>query len=125
MEEMRKESAGAEGVSGADRKKVDEAYKDAVAKEKGAPAPAGPEAPEASFELFISGLMMEGLISLGDLENPINKKRETNLAHAKFVIDTIAMIKDKTRNNLTEDEARAVESLLYELRMRYVAKAGK
>ena len=64
----------------------------------------GPETlPEASFGLFISGLMMEGLIAMGEIENPITKKKETDLAHAKFTIDTLAMIKEKTKNKINLD----------------------
>lgn len=81
--------------------------------------------PEASFGLFISGLMMEGLIALGEVEHPVTKKKEPDLKHATFVIDTLAMLKEKTKNNLSGEEDGALEAVLYDLRMRFVAKADK
>ncbi len=88
--------------------------------------PEGPGTmPEASFGFFISGLMMEALIAMGELENPVTKKKEFDLKHATFVIDTLAMLKDKTRNNLSGEEDGALEAVLYDLRMRFVAKADK
>jgi hypothetical protein len=114
------------GVSDGVKKKVDESWKEAVGKDKKGPSDAATgEMPEAGFGLFISGLMMEGLVALGEVENPVTKKKEANLAHAKFVVDTLAMIKEKTRNNLTGDETGTLEAILYDLRMRFVAKAGK
>lgn len=58
------------------KKKVDEAWKDGVKKEKtDGPGPADPEFPEVTFSLFLSGLMMEALVALGEIENPITKKK--------------------------------------------------
>jgi len=78
---------------------------------------------EVNFTIFISGLMMEGIIALGDMEHPVTKKKEVSLAHAKFIIDTIAMLKDKTNNNLIKEEADMLESILYDLRMRFLDKS--
>jgi len=77
---------------------------------------------EVSFGLFITGLMMEAVIALGDLESPVTHKKEANLQHAKLLIDTLDMLKDKTRNNLSNDEESTMSSMLYDLRMRYLAK---
>lgn len=105
-------------------KKVDESWKEAVEKEKKT-ADEGPEVPiEASFQLFITGLMMEALIALGEVESPVSKKKEFNPVHAKFIIDTLDMLKGKTKNNLTKDESGMVEAVLYELKMKYVSKAN-
>jgi hypothetical protein len=107
-------------------KKVDESWKEAVSKDKKDSDGKGmPEMPEASFGLFLSGLFMEALIALGDVEHPISKKKELSLPHAKFIIETMSMLKDKTKNNLTPDEGSALEGILYDLRMKFVAKAGK
>ncbi|MBP7056844.1 MAG: DUF1844 domain-containing protein [Candidatus Omnitrophica bacterium] len=78
---------------------------------------------EVNFTIFISGLMMEGVIALGDMEHPVTKKKEVSLTHAKFIIDTIAMLKDKTKNNLIQEEADMLESILYDLRMRFLDKS--
>lgn len=78
---------------------------------------------EVSFGLFITGLMMEAVMALGDLENPMTHKKETNLEHAKILIDTLEMLKEKTKNNLSKDEDETMSSILYDLRMRFVTKA--
>ncbi|MCX5678236.1 MAG: DUF1844 domain-containing protein [Candidatus Omnitrophica bacterium] len=111
------------------KKKVDESWKEAVSKDRAAPseekASKTPEMPEVTFGLFISGLLMEALIALGDLEHPVTKKKELNALHAKFIIETLTMLKDKTKNNLAKEEADSLEAVLYDLRMRFVQKAGK
>ncbi len=107
------------------KKHVDESWKESVEKEKrtGDVKP-GAQAPvEISFGLFITGLMMEAVMALGDMENPVTHKKDTNLQHAKILIDTLEMLKDKTKNNLSKDEDEAMSSILYDLRMRFVAKA--
>lgn len=77
------------------------------------------------FNLFISSLSMQALILLGEIDSPFTHKKEMNLDQAKYVIDTIAMLKDKTKSNLTEDEIGFIDNILYELRMKYTAKSGK
>ena len=49
---------------------------------------------------------------------------EPNLALARQTIDTLAMLETKTQGNLEQEEARLLEGLLYELRMRFV-EVGK
>ncbi len=109
------------------KKHVDESWKETVRKEKetgdikgGTQAP-----PEVSFGLFVTGLMMEAMMALGDMEHPVTHKKELNLAHAKILVDTLEMLKEKTKNNLSKDEDEAMGSILYDLRMRFVAKVNK
>ena len=107
-------------------KKVDESWKEAVTKDKAASSDTkASEVPEITFGLFMSGLLMEALIALGDAEHPVTKKKELSAPHAKFIIETLAMLKDKTKNNLTKEENDSLEAVLYDLRMRFVQKAGK
>ncbi len=80
---------------------------------------------EASFSLFVSSLMMQAMSALGEIENPITKKKEYNQSHAKFIIDTLTMLQEKTKNNLTKVEAEMLEGILYELRLRFVSKTQK
>lgn len=106
------------------KKRVDESWKEAVQKE--ASANGGEEQPiEASFGLFITGLTMEALLSLGELEHPVTHKKESNFQHAKLLIDTLEMLRKKTMNNLSKDEEEALNSVLYDLRMRFVSKVNE
>jgi hypothetical protein len=79
--------------------------------------------PEASFSLFVSSLVTQALISLGEVENPFSKAKEQNFDQAKFTIDTLQIIKDKTSGNLTDAETKLLETALYDLRMGYVDKS--
>ena len=118
MEENKKEDV---------QKKIDDAWKEAVEKEKTSSGVKSDseKMPEVSFQLFISGLMMEALVAFGDMENPLTKKKELNAPHAKFVVDTLGLLKEKTKGNLTKDEEESLEAVLYELRLRYVNKTSK
>ncbi len=82
-----------------------------------------PKIPNASFSFFTSSLVTQALISLGEVDNPFSKKREQNLDQAKFTIDTLQIIKEKTVGNLSGNEAKLLDTALYDLRMRYVEKS--
>jgi len=117
-------------------KKVDESWKDQIEHEKRktqgsdrlaepAPSPeAGQELPEARFDLFVSGLAMDALIALGDVPHPTTRKQSMNLSQARYLIDLLGVLEAKTRGNLSVDEDRLLKDTLYQLRMRYLAKAG-
>lgn len=62
---------------------------------------------------------------MGKLENPITKKVERDLDQAKFSIDMLEMIQQKTKNNLSENEKKFLEHILFELRMNYVDEVNK
>ncbi len=79
--------------------------------------------PEASFKLFISSLATQTLINLGEMASPFSKKKALDLDQAKFTLDTLQIIKDKTEGNLTDDETKYLDTLLHDLRTRYVEKA--
>ncbi|MFH1339565.1 MAG: DUF1844 domain-containing protein [Candidatus Omnitrophota bacterium] len=106
------------------KKSVDESWKETAAREKGTAKKEGgkkePEFPEANFSFFVSTLALQASVFLGHIPNPATDKKEKNLPQAKFIIDTLGVIKDKTRNNLTAEEDSLLENMLYELRMHYV-----
>jgi len=110
------------------KKHIDESYKDAISKEKESIKKEDESIPpEASFSFFVSTLALQASIFLGQIPNPATNKKEKNLVQAKFLIDTLSIIKDKTKGNLTGEEDNLLENVLYELRMQYVAvnKEGK
>ena len=109
------------------KKKVDESWKGAVEKEKGDEEPENPDASESApiFASFLSTLGMQALFALGELPDPASPELKTDLSQAKYLIDVIQVLSDKTRNNLSEKEADMMKDLLYSLRMKFVEKAKK
>jgi hypothetical protein len=81
--------------------------------------------PELNFATFVFSLGTSAMYHFGDFPDPVTKKAERNLEAAKQTIDILAILKEKTRGNLNDDEDRLLESLLYELRMRYVRETAK
>lgn len=92
------------------------------------PREGGPEQelplPEISFINFLFSLSTSALIQLGEIEDPISQKMVKNLPLAKQTIDLIGMLKEKTKGNLTPDEGKLMENVLYDLRIRYVKAAS-
>ena len=82
------------------------------------------EAPEASFSSLVQGLMTQALFYLGDLA-PRGSEPQVNLDMAKHQIDTLGVVEEKTKGNLTDDEKRLLDAALYEVRMRYVNVASQ
>jgi len=105
-------------------KKVDETWKENASKEKDN-LENEIHAIEASFAHFISSLAMQALILLGQIPNPVTKKEEKNIPQARFIIDTINMLKEKTKGNLTKQEEELLTHILYDLRVKYVELSNK
>ncbi|MDD2751553.1 MAG: DUF1844 domain-containing protein [Candidatus Omnitrophica bacterium] len=106
-----------------ERKNVDESWKEAAAKEKENLGKEGKFVPpEPDFNFFITTLALQASISLGIVPNPSTNKTEEDLSQAKFLIDTLGMLKDKTQGNLNEEELKFLEHVLYELRTQYLSK---
>jgi len=82
-----------------------------------------PESDETriSFTQFVLSLGTTAAVHFGDLPDPASGDRgDTNLIGAAQVIDLLAMLQDKTRGNLDPAEAKLLDDLLYDLRMRFV-----
>lgn len=102
------------------KKKIDEEWKNQIEKEKQQAFEEKQKYYEPTFTIFLSSLVMQAMIALGKLENPLTNKIEKNLDQARFLIDTIALLKEKTKNNLTKEEENLLEDSLANLRMIYV-----
>ena len=76
--------------------------------------------PEINFPTFIFSLNSSALVNLGVIEDPASNQKAKNLPMAKQTIDILAMMEEKTRGNLSDDEANMLKTMLYELRMLYV-----
>lgn len=108
-------------------KNIDETWKEAVKKDKqAANEGGGPMPPEAvDFNFFITTLAIQASICLGQMPNPVTNKKEENPSQAKVIIDTLDILKEKTKGNLTADENKLLENILYELKMLYIQKTGR
>ena len=80
--------------------------------------------PEIDFINFIFSLSTSILIQLGEIQDPITQRQSINLPLAKQTIDLIVMLKEKTKGNLTLEEEKFIDHVLFDLRMRYVKAAG-
>ena len=90
------------------------------------PTAQGPrELPPASFATLVSSVAMQGLLALGGYEDPKTKKRLVDLTLAKHHIDTLSVLEEKTKGNLTDEEKKALDKALYETRMQYVQFAQR
>lgn len=90
----------------------------------------GPDQDEAgfpglSFSTFLLSLSTSALVQLGELPDPLTNNKEINLDHAKQTINIMEILQDKTKGNLSQEEQRLIELLLYDLRMKFIASAGE
>ena len=76
--------------------------------------------PPASFATHVNSVVTQVFMALGGMEDPRTKRRYVDLDLAKYHIDTLAVLEQKTKGNLTEDEKRLLDQGLYESRMQYV-----
>jgi len=83
--------------------------------------PADMQFPPASFDLLLTTLATESLVALGQMPHPMTGKAQPHLNHAKYLIDTIDVLREKTKGNLTPEEQQGLDGLLHQLRMAYVA----
>jgi hypothetical protein len=83
-------------------------------------SPPHPPLPEVNFSTFIISLSTEVLFHLGEFPHPTSGERQKDLPMAKHAIDTLAMLKEKTRGNLSDEEQKLLEGMLYDLRMAFI-----
>lgn len=80
--------------------------------------------PEINFSHFVLSLHTTALFHFGDFQDPSSGETAKNLQAAKETIDILSMLKEKTGGNLTQNEQHLLDSVLFELRMRYVKESG-
>lgn len=110
------------------KKKVDEDWKRQAAREREKIAEETkqeePRSQGPTFEHLIFILVNQALLQLGDIENPITGYKNVDLVGAKFSIDMIQVLAEKTRGNLTPEEESRLAEVLYDLERRFAMKAG-
>ncbi len=88
-------------------------------------SPPTPPPVEVNFSSLILSLSTSALFQLGILEDPQTKERYQDLAIAKQTIDLIGLLEQKTRGNLTPDEKQLMESVLCDLRMKFIEETRR
>jgi hypothetical protein len=76
--------------------------------------------PPADFATLVLSLGSSAIMYLGQSEDPDGKKPARNLPMAKHAIDLLTVLEEKTKGNLSSEEGQILESLLFDLRLRYV-----
>jgi hypothetical protein len=128
----------------ADEKKIiiDEDWKSQVQAEKEEAAKARPAAspastaaapqdvgdlpmPPASFELLLTMLATEALVSLGQVPHPVTGQPHVHRNQAKYLIDLVDVLRAKTKGNLNPGEEQLLESILHQLRLAFVESASE
>ncbi len=95
-----------------------------VLKSNGKKAETGSGFPAVDFSTFVLSLNASALTSLGLIEDPVARKKNKNLEMADQTINILAMLHGKTKGNLTREEDKMLEDILYNLRLGYVKQAG-
>jgi len=78
------------------------------------------ELPPANFISFVTSLGMQAFMQLGLMPEAQSGKTIKDLKHAQYLIDTLVVLEEKTRGNLEDAEKKALDQLLYELRIKFV-----
>ena len=79
--------------------------------------------PEVTFSTFVLSLASSALVHLGEVPNPETGSVARNEVLARNAIDVLTMLDDKTRNGLTPEDSKLIRDVLYELRMKFVARS--
>jgi len=88
-------------------------------KKEGAKAQRGP-LPPGDFAALVSMLVTQAFFSLGVLKIEGQENREPDLELAKYNIDMLETLQEKTKNNLSNQEQKVLEDSLHQLRMAFV-----
>ncbi len=80
--------------------------------------------PEPTFAEIVNLIVMQAVVGLGGLQVPGGERLPPDLSVAKHHIDLLAVLEDKTKGNLSDEEKGLLDNALYELRMRYVDVVG-
>jgi hypothetical protein len=80
--------------------------------------------PEPDLPALFFLLANSALFHLGETPGTPAGERPVDLAQARFTIDLLRLLKEKTEGNRTPDESRLLEGILYDLQMRFVQALG-
>lgn len=75
---------------------------------------------QVSFSTLILSVGSSAVVAMGLEKNPLTQKFEKDLDVARLNIDTLVMLKDKTKNNLNDEERQFLDHMISDLQMRFV-----
>lgn len=78
-----------------------------------------------TFSTFVLSLSTEALAHLGEIPNPFDNRVAIDLMAAKQMIDILGLLKEKTKGNLDSSESGLLDSVLYDLRLKYVERVRR
>jgi hypothetical protein len=84
----------------------------------------GRETPQASFGSLVNSILTQAMLHLGELA-PQGQEPAVNLDMAKYQVDVLGILEDRTKNNLTGEEQHLLDSALYDLRTRFINTASQ
>ncbi|MEQ8210275.1 MAG: DUF1844 domain-containing protein [Lacipirellulaceae bacterium] len=111
---------------------IDEDWKSQVTAEKeaaekqateseGDPAAGAGMFPEASFEMLVSIFMTEAMVGMGQIPHPATGQPHPSKEQARYAIDMLEVIQEKTKGNLDEQQETTLRDLLHQLRMAFIS----
>lgn len=71
--------------------------------------------PGGNFQLLVSRLSIQAMISLGILENPLTRKKEAHPHNARMLLDDLTMLREKTSGNLSDSESSHLDKVIADL----------
>jgi len=75
---------------------------------------------EASFSLLVMSIASNAMMAMGLTPDPQTGKVESDKNMARFNIDLLSVLKDKTKNNLGADETGLLDHILQDLQLKFV-----
>jgi hypothetical protein len=84
-----------------------------------------PPRPPIDLPSYLLSYYTQGLVLLGEVPNPYTNKKEEDVEAARHTIDILTMLEQKTKGNLTKEEQQLMETVLYELRMKFMARTDR
>lgn len=82
-----------------------------------APATGAAEMPPASFDFIVSTYAMQAMVAMGLMASPISGEMKKDMVQARFFIDLLAVLQEKSKGNLAKEEDEHLSTTLYQLRL--------
>lgn len=80
--------------------------------------------PDPTFAELVNMIAIQAMIGFGGMAGPDGQRIPPNFEVAKHYIDMLQVLDEKTQNNLSDEEKKMLDQVLYEIRMRYMQVAG-